>query len=116
MVEASSSARESEPDYRYTLANERTMLSWLRTSLALMAGGIALKAFAEQLQPAWFPVVTGLIATLLGAVVAVLGYVHWRQVQQAMRRGEPLPAQVAAPVLTVGVVLLALALAVGIIL
>ena len=30
-----------DPDYRYTLANERTFLSWLRTALALVAGGLA---------------------------------------------------------------------------
>ena len=29
-----------EPDYRFTLANERTFLAWLRTALALIAGGV----------------------------------------------------------------------------
>jgi uncharacterized membrane protein YidH (DUF202 family) len=29
------------PDYRFTLANERIFLAWIRTSLALVAGGIA---------------------------------------------------------------------------
>ena len=31
-----------EPDYRFTLANERTFLAWIRTALALIAGGVAL--------------------------------------------------------------------------
>ena len=29
-----------EPDYRFTLANERTFLAWIRTALALVAGGL----------------------------------------------------------------------------
>ena len=30
-----------DPDYRFTLANERTFLAWIRTALALSAGGLA---------------------------------------------------------------------------
>jgi uncharacterized membrane protein YidH (DUF202 family) len=40
---------EQEPDYRFTLANERTFLAWIRTALALIAGGIAV----AQLVPAF---------------------------------------------------------------
>jgi len=105
---------QPEPDYRYTLANERTFLSWIRTALALIAGGIALKTFANQLNPQWLPVVVGLGATALGGCLAVMGYVHWRRVQAAMTANEPLPVQVAAPILTVGIVVLAVALAIGI--
>ncbi|NDV10205.1 DUF202 domain-containing protein, partial [Rhodococcus sp. IEGM 248] len=36
----------TEPDPRFTLANERTFLAWIRTSLALFASGIAVEAFA----------------------------------------------------------------------
>lgn len=103
-----------EPDYRYTLANERTFLSWIRTALALIAGGIALKTFAPTLDPESLTTAAALVATMLGGVLAALGYRHWRAVQAAMRRGEPLPRQVAAPLLTVGVVVLAMALAIGI--
>lgn len=31
-----------EPDYRFSLANERTFLAWIRTALALLAGGMLL--------------------------------------------------------------------------
>ena len=34
----------TEPDARFSLANERTFLAWIRTSLALLAGGVALEA------------------------------------------------------------------------
>jgi len=37
-----------EPDPRFTLANERTFLAWVRTALALVAGGIGLEAFVPR--------------------------------------------------------------------
>jgi putative membrane protein len=40
---------EQEPDFRFTLANERTFLAWIRTALALIAGGVAV----AQLVPAF---------------------------------------------------------------
>jgi len=105
---------EEEPDYRFTLANERTMLAWLRTALALIAGGVAVETFALNLQPQWLPGVIGLVAVILGAVIAVAGYLHWGRVQQAMRRGRPLPTQYAAPMITVGIVIISVGLAIGI--
>lgn len=105
-----------EPDYRYTLANERTFLSWIRTALALIAGGIALETFGAEISPSWLPGVGGIAATVLGGTLAIMGYRHWRKVQIAMRTGGPLPVQHAAPLVTVGIVLLALALAIGILL
>ena len=34
-----------EPDYRFSFANERTFLAWIRTGLALLAAGVAVDAF-----------------------------------------------------------------------
>ena len=82
---------DQEPDYRFTLANERTFLAWIRTSLALIAGGVAL----VQLVPS-FGIAGGrhgmsalLVAT--GGVLAVLSVRRWRQIQDAMRRNADLP-------------------------
>ena len=36
-----------EPDYRFTLANERTFLAWVRTSLGLLAAGVAVRQLVE---------------------------------------------------------------------
>ncbi len=46
--ESEPAAAEQEPDYRFTLANERTFLAWIRTALALIAGGVAVVQFVPQ--------------------------------------------------------------------
>lgn len=53
----------TEPDPRFTLANERTFLAWIRTSLALLAGGIAVEAFTTDVFPE--PIRRGLSVLLL---------------------------------------------------
>ncbi|HEY9267640.1 MAG TPA: DUF202 domain-containing protein [Mycobacterium sp.] len=82
---------EGEPDYRFTLANERTFLAWIRTALALIAGGIAVVQFV----PAFgIPGVRHGLAVALtagGGVLAALAVRRWQRVQVAMRRGEDLP-------------------------
>ncbi len=117
MTEPEIGTPEAEPDYRFTLANERTYLSWIRTALALIAGGVGLSALESILGPDW-PLAreVGLIATILGGLLPLVAYQHWRKVQQAMRRGEPLPVQRAAILLAVGMVVLAGGLALVILL
>ena len=74
-------------DYRFILANERTFLAWLRTGLALVAGGVALDQFVAVASGSdlvrWLS-----IATIgLGAIVGVVGIVRWRQVDDVMHEG-----------------------------
>jgi putative membrane protein len=82
---------EADPDYRYSLANERTFLAWFRTSLALIASGVAA---VQLLPPLAFPgarQVLGVLLTLAGGALSLVAVLRWRQVQGAMRRGEDLP-------------------------
>jgi putative membrane protein len=101
-----------EPDYRFSLANERTFLAWVRTSLALLAGGIAL----EEVAPASLGDTTrrtlAVAALALSLMLAASSYVRWHQVQQAMRHGRPLPRPWAIPVLSTAVVAVAGAVAI----
>lgn len=89
-----------EPDYRFSLANERTLLAWIRTALALLAGGVLLEQFATHLGPR--AVLIGLAVALaaLAAVLSGLAYVRWRANEIAMRHRRPLPSTIAIPLLT----------------
>lgn len=105
---ATDTAAVLDPDVRFLLANERTLLAWVRTALALLAGGIALIHFGE---PSALQVGFGITAMLLGATMATLGYVRYRAADRAIRAAQ-LPAAGFGPtVQVIGVVLFALAVA-----
>jgi putative membrane protein len=96
-----------EPDYRFTLANERTFLAWIRTSLGLLAGGVAVRQLVEPFEISGGRTALGLLAIAASAVLAAGGYLRWRGVQRAMRRGEPLPPARLVPVLAALVLVVA---------
>lgn len=100
-----------DPDYRFTLANERTFLAWVRTAMALLASGVVLEQFADRLQP--HAVVIALAATTaaLAGMLCLMAYRQWRAYEVAMRHDRPLPAPLALPVLGAGVMLAAAVLA-----
>ena len=80
-----------EPDPRFSLANERTFLAWVRTALAMLAGGVALHAL-QLPEAAWLRALLASLLVVLGAVVTVLAMVRWARVERALRSGTPLPA------------------------
>jgi inner membrane protein YidH len=100
-----------EPDPRFTLANERTFLSWIRTSLALIAGGVALAALGRRIGPSPLRLTLSVAPILAGAVLSALAFLHWRSCQRALRSGTPLPPPRFAIGLTVLVVAAGLTLA-----
>jgi putative membrane protein len=81
-------AAGTTPDYRFSLANERTFLAWLRTGLALIGGGLAV---AQLLQHGWLRDTLAVALLGFGGVVAVRAVDHWARTERAMRLGEPLP-------------------------
>ena len=88
------------PDLRFGLANERTYLAYVRTSIGLVAAGVAV---FHVLEPAWPQMLLGVLLVLAGAIAAVGGWVRYRQADRAIRDGRDLPAGLVAPVLTVAV-------------
>ena len=105
-------AEGEEPDYRFSLANERTFLAWLRTTLALIAAGVAVNVLDLGVSEA---VSRGLAAILLtlGVISPPVAFLRWSLAERAMRRSEPLPSLgVLAAVLTGAVLLGAAVLAV----
>src|SRR3989442_10748446 len=81
---------ETEPDYRYTLANERTFLAYIRTALGLDAAGLGAAQFLPQ-STARLRLGIAVLLVVLGIGVAMLSYRRWSTAEQAMRRGMPLP-------------------------
>ncbi|MEU8569737.1 DUF202 domain-containing protein [Streptomyces pathocidini] len=78
------------PDYRFSLANERTFLAWLRTALALVGGGFAVAQFLPDLHRG--PrVALAVLLLAVGALCALRAVDHWARCERAMRRGENLP-------------------------
>jgi inner membrane protein YidH len=98
-----------EPDARFSFANERTFLAWIRTSLALLAAGVALQALPIDIAPGpkrWLSVLFIVLALLTAAV----GWLRWARSERAMRRNEDLPGSIATAVLVAGVAIAALVL------
>ena len=99
--EAGQADEGTEPDPRFTFANERTFLAWSRTALALVVAGLGV----VQLLPPfpgvpWGRHVLGVPLIVFGAVVAVVAYGEWVKSQRAMRLGRPLPRSVMPRLLT----------------
>jgi putative membrane protein len=101
-----------EPDYRFSLANERTLLAWLRTALALLAAGVALDqidlAMGATLQQA-----LAAALVLLGIVCAAASWWRWASAERAIRRGRPLPSSTLGLLLAVATVAIGVVVLVG---
>ncbi|MFC3504918.1 YidH family protein [Micromonospora krabiensis] len=98
------------PDYRFSLANERTFLAWLRTGLALVAGGLAAAQFLPPLPLRHLREAIAIALLLLGGTVAVRAVDRWARTERAIRLGEELPASRFPAVLALAVGLGALLL------
>jgi len=106
-------AEGTAPDYRFSLANERTFLAWIRTALALVGGGLAVAGFLPPLRIPHLREVLSVALMLLGAAIAVRAIDHWARAERAMRLGRPLPASRFPGVLAVAVALGAMLLLVA---
>lgn len=99
------------PDYRFSLANERTFLAWIRTSLALIAGALAIDQLAPEIAPGPVRIALCVILAFLGAGLAALSYRRWGLMEAAMRNNRELPFSGVMLVMTIGVSVAALVFA-----
>ncbi|WP_342050433.1 YidH family protein [Cupriavidus sp. OTU4054] len=92
-----------DPDYRFTLANERTFLAWIRTALAILAGGVLLEQFANKLASMTVSAISiGMCAVAMA--MSLQSYRRWRANEIAMRHKQSLPTSSAIRMLSIGLV------------
>jgi putative membrane protein len=95
------------PDYRFSLANERTFLAWIRTALGFLAAGVGLDQLAPEFATPLIRQVLTLLLCLFAGGLAIYGYLRWLQNEKAMRLKEDLPY--TRSLLTISVVLMVVA-------
>jgi putative membrane protein len=100
---------DREPDYRFSLANERTLLAWIRTALALDISGLAVIRYAPALAVNGAREGVGIVLVLLGALAAGASYRRFVRVDRAMRAGRPLPVTPLPRLLSISMLVLSLA-------
>lgn len=108
-ISSTTAARTTiEPDYRFTLANERTFLAWQRTSLGLLAAAVAVVQFMPELAIPGLRHVLGVAVGAMAVLTAMAGLRRWAQVDRAIRNDEPLPPASAPTFLTTGLAMIGL--------
>ncbi|MGW0173278.1 YidH family protein [Rhodococcus sp. NPDC003322] len=105
-----------DPDPRFTLANERTFLAWMRTAMGLIAGAVGFEAFGPETvsSTVHLALVLGMLAG--AATLSVFAFARWLGVENALRhgRGLPVPALGALLVVLVGGIALVLLVALAV--
>lgn len=81
----------TDPDYRYSLANERTFLAWIRTSLALLAGGVAIEQLAPDLGSQTLRLIVAVGLIVIAGLIAGVSHHRWATRERAMRLSTALP-------------------------
>jgi putative membrane protein len=107
-----------EIDPRFSFANERTFLAWIRTALALISVGLAVIQLLPPFDVPGGRRIIGLPLIAIGAAVAVVALRQWGANERAMREGRPLPSSripllVALAIAVVGALALAISLGGG---
>lgn len=82
---------EVEPDPRFSYANERTFLAWIRTALGLVTAGLVVTQLFPSFDLPGGRRLIGLPLIALGVLIAVFSYTNWQRNERAMRLQRPLP-------------------------
>jgi putative membrane protein len=107
------------PDYRFSLANERTFLAWIRTGLGLMGIGFAVSRFGlflRQISAAETHVPThstglsvwsGVALVALGVIVNLVSVARHIQLVRQLSSGTWQPGRVSRDAVVLGLILAA---------
>lgn len=96
---------DAEPDPRFTLANERTFLAWIRTSLAVIAAAVAADAVMVDVWPDGIRRSITVLLLSAGTAISASAALRWLAVERALRTGRPLPLSPLVPMLALVVLL-----------
>lgn len=94
---------ETDPDPRFSLANERTFLAWMRTALAMVALGVGVATFVSTHTTRGVSLAVAASLVLLGGCIAALSWTRWLHVERSMRDGRGVPPSHIAPILAIGI-------------
>lgn len=100
----------TDPDYRFSLANERTFLAWIRTALALAAGGLAAVTILDDFPGEQY---LGVALLALSFLTAAQAYRRWALNERAMRLDVPLPPSRLPLIMAISVAVVSVAAAVA---
>ena len=105
------------------LANERTFLAWIRTSIGIMAFGFVVEKFSlfvkqisliigseKIIQPKGNSALIGIALVAAGAVSIVLSYVRYRLTEKKLREGTYEQSSLLLTLLTAFIFLMSIAL------
>ena len=96
-----------DPDYRFSLANERTFLAWIRTSLGLLAGGVGVVQLVPRFSIPGGRMALGVVLVSLAFLVSASSYARWERNERAIRMNQALPRSLVPRVLALGLSLVA---------
>lgn len=96
----------ADPDCRFTLANERTFLAWLRTGLALLAGAVALASLVHDFGPQSLRIAITVLLLILSLTVTIGAYVRWDRAERALREKRSLPTDPLPRLIAAGVAII----------
>jgi putative membrane protein len=101
------------------MANERTFLAWIRTSISIMAFGFVVEKFSlfvKQLSyylgkeatppPAGYSSVIGILLVALGAAIGVLAFIRYRSVERQIEEDSYAPSKVLSVLLALSVLVI----------
>lgn len=101
-----------EPDYRFSLANERTFLAWVRTALALLAGAVLLDQVSVKFPGHDYVAYLAIFSSVTAAAMFLLAFLRWKSNEIAMRHDRPLPTSWFMSCITVGFMITAITVAI----
>jgi putative membrane protein len=106
----------TDPDPRFSLANERTFLAWIRTGLGLIALGVGVATFVSSQMASGVSSLVAAGLVLLGGAICAAAWFRWLKVERCMREGRGIPPSRMAPVLAFGMAILAVLSVIGVVL